>query len=142
MSEMREMDLGTGFIHPQVVNGRSLWMDSGLTTLIDKLQNGDPALGWEGDPRLALFMDEGDRWVLSRLEADGEYRDICKSRPGLPLDERLIMRLMEHDGRRGFDPAAATDEYRPQDQWTARDDEMRNALEKVYWGASKDLGVV
>ena len=46
------------------------------------------------------------------------------------------------DGRRGFDPAAATDEYRPQDQWTARDDEMRNALEKVYWGASKDLGVV
>ncbi len=98
MSEMREMDLGTGFIHPQVVNGRSLWMDSGLTTLIDKLQNGDPTLGWEGDPRLALFMDDNDRWVLSRLEADGEYRDICKSRPGLPRDGRRIMRLME-DGK-------------------------------------------
>jgi len=140
MSEQREITLEPGFVHPQVVDGRTLWMDSGLRNLIDKLHNGDPALGWEGDPRLALYM-EGDTWVLSRYEADGTYRDVCKSRPGLALDERLIVRLMEHDMRRGFDPSKAL-EYDPMRQWTENDDRLREALEKTYWSAANDLGIV
>lgn len=73
--------------------------------IVDKLNHGDPALGWEGDPRLALYQ-EGDVWVLYRLEADGELRPVMRSKPGLPLDERIIIRLVEQDQRRGFDPVA------------------------------------
>lgn len=139
----RELTYSAGeLVHPPQVNGRGLWTSPEVERIVDKLQNGDPTLGWEGDPRLALYVTEDGRWSVERYEADGEYRTVCVSRPGLHLDERLIKRLVKHDQRRGFDPVAAVQEYRPQDQWTERDDAMREGLEKVYHGAAKDLGIV
>lgn len=96
---MRE-NTATGITFPEWVDGRRLWFDPGVRAIIDKLQNGDPTLGWEGDPRLTLYIEDG-RWVLYRMEADEQMRPVCYSRPGLELDERLIRRLVEHDNRRG-----------------------------------------
>ena len=107
---MRE-NSALGLAHPEWVDGKRLWTDPGIRSIVDKLHNGDPALGWEGDPRLALYFepepgsDEG-RWVLYRMEHDNVMRPIMRSRPGMELDERMILHLMAHDTRRGFDPAS------------------------------------
>lgn len=140
-ASQREITLAPSeIIHPSVVNGRNLWLGSGVDELIYKLHYGDPTLGWEGDPRLALYLDD-DCWVLERLEADDTYRTVCRSRPGVTLDNRLIVLLMEHDQRRGFDVEAVA-EFRPFDAFTERDEAMREGLERVYHGAAKDLGEV
>ncbi len=142
----REITLTPGFIHPQVVDGKVLWLDSGIRDLVHKMHYGDPVIGWEGDPRLAIYLDQDrttgeDVWTVERLESDGVYRTVCRSRPGLALDERLLLRLMEHDTRRGFDPASL-EAFTPQEGNTERDDQLRNALEKAYWCAANDLGEV
>lgn len=89
----------TSLAHPIHVGGRSLWVDGAMTDLIDKLHNGDPIRGWEGDPRLAVYWND-PRWEIWRLEDDNEYRMVCRSAPGVPFDERLIDRLCEWDMRR------------------------------------------
>lgn len=146
----REISIAANeMIHPQVVNGRNLWLGAGVSELIRKLHYGDPTLGWEGDPRLALYIEKDprtaeDRWVLSRYEADGEYRDILRSRPGVTLDERLIIRLMEHDTRRGFNPVDVVEQaYDPAGgPLTAADEQAMEGLERAYHGLRKDLGEV
>jgi hypothetical protein len=104
----------TGLIHPEWVGGRRLWVD---TLLIDKLHYGDPVRGWEGDLRLAVYWNEPElRWELWRLEADGEYRIIARSLPGIPFDERVIDSLIAWDRRRRpvslHDEIATTNERR------------------------------
>lgn len=87
---------------------------------VDALYHGAPDLGWEGDERLCLYKNDEARAVcLVRLEADGEYRLVC--RRDATSDERLflgtdllgpqainqlIRHLIAHDSRRGFDAAA------------------------------------
>lgn len=123
-----------------MVNGKMLWTSPEVADMVDRLQNGDPTLGWEGDPRLALYWREDGRWEVSRYE-NGQYSTVCVSRPGVALDARLIMRLVEHDHRRGFDPLAILDEYRP-GMSDGQESKLKESLEKVYAGAAKDLGVV
>lgn len=104
---VREITYGAGeLVHPQHLNGKTQFISSEVEDIIHKLHYGDPVLGWAGDPRLALYHDEGGSWVLERYEADGQYRTVTRSRPGLPLDERLLIHLMQHDmrGHGGFDP--------------------------------------
>src|SRR5437660_1245652 len=104
----RELTLApTQITHPQHLEGRSVWADPEVQDLMDRLHNGDPTLGWEGDGRLALYRAPGRRWELWRLENDGEYRLIMRSKPGLHLDNRLIMHLVAHDSRRGFNAGEA-----------------------------------
>ncbi len=136
---IREITLGADeLVHPQVLNGRPQFVSNEAADLIHKMHYGDPTIGWQGDPRLALYHDAGGRWVLERLEADGVYRPVCRSRPGLPLDERLLFHLMRHDMRHhdGFDPDALEEADRPYD----RDDERLNeAIERFAHGLQKDL---
>jgi len=70
-----------------------------MASLIDKLHHGDPVRGWEGDPRLAVYWAP-PCWEIMRLEADGQYRMVCKSKAGVPFDERLIEALVAHDRQR------------------------------------------
>lgn len=133
---VREITYAPGeLIHPTVKDGRNLWISPEVERLIHKLHYGDPTLGWEGDPRLALYRD-GESWVLERLEADGQYRVVCRSRPGLSLDERLIQRLVEHDHRRGFDPSTLADNSGATSQ--EEYDRMAEAMERVAWGIHRD----
>lgn len=90
-----------GIVHPEWVDGRRLWVDGSMRDLIDRLHNGDPVLGWEGDPRLAVYWNQPtQRWELWRLEDDNEYRFVCRSAPGVPFDVRVIHALIEWDVRR------------------------------------------
>lgn len=69
--------------------------------LIDRLHFGDPVIGWEGDERLAVYYDgEERRWEVMRLEDDGVYRLVCRSKPDVIFDERLLWRLCEWDRNR------------------------------------------
>jgi len=88
-----------GMIHPEHVGGRSLWMDAGMTELIDKLHYGDPVIGWEGDERLAVYWND-PRWEIWRCEVDNKYRMVCRSKPGVLFDERVLMQLRDYDSRR------------------------------------------
>jgi hypothetical protein len=132
-----------GIAHPEWVEGRRLWIDPEVQALVDKLHYGDPTIGWEGDERLALYREDGDRWLLMRLEHDGEYRPVCRSRPGLPLDERLIMHLVAHDARRGVNPADKADAAnaavtKELDYQSTQ--KVHSAAEKLQWALRRDLG--
>lgn len=63
-----------------------------------KLHHGDGVKGWEGDPRLEIYWDaERERWEVWRLEDDNVPRFVCRSQPGVPLDDRLIDNLLAWD---------------------------------------------
>lgn len=90
-----------GLVHPEIVEGRRVWLDPVMADVIDKLHNGDPTKGWDGDPRLEVYFEPIEqRWELWRLEDDNVYRMTCRSQPGVPFDERLIEHLVAHDRRR------------------------------------------
>lgn len=127
---------------PTVQNGRGLWLDPEVQSIVDMLHNGVPALGWEGDERLALYRTEDGRWELWRLEDDGEMRCVCRSRPGMRLDETLIMRLVEHDSRKRdvmADLIRDNDALEDRRQKEAID-ALMEPMDKVLWGVVKDVG--
>lgn len=90
-------------IHPQVINGRQIWLDTGMDDLIHKIQHGDPVLGWEGDERLAVYATPnpaGMVFELWRLEDDEQYRHVMHTQPGDPFDHNVIRWLVMNDKRR------------------------------------------
>ena len=102
-----------GILHPQVIDGRVEWFDSGMQDVIDKIHNGDPTKGWEGDERLAVYRSRtpaGDVYELMRLEDDGEYRRVVATQPGDPFDDAIITWLVQNDRRRKPDHWSIADE--------------------------------
>ena len=90
---------------PELHQGELLWVNRDL---IDKIEHGDPTLGWEGDNRLAVFLEQRspEVWALYRLEDDGYWRHVVRTEEGVPFDERVIHWLCQNDIRRkpaGFD---------------------------------------
>lgn len=91
------------FDHPVLMNGAVLIDDP----VADRLRQGDPAVGWEGDMRLGLYLHRGRRqWELWRFEHDATYHQIkaigadgCR---GIDAVGQLIVWLITHDSRRGF----------------------------------------
>lgn len=129
-----------GFMHPEWVDGRKLWIDPEVKRIVDMMQLGAPELGWEGDPFLALYRGEGRTWVVNRYEND-TYHTVCVSKPGLTLDERLIKRLVEHDLRRRTAQSiqAEVDKHNAAIEKKAEENVLE-AMRKVYWQAGKDTG--
>ena len=113
-------------------------MSPEVEEFVRTMHYGDPALGWEGDPRLALYRD-GESWVVQRYESDGRYTIVARSRPGIALDKGFFLHLMAHDHRRGFNPEEAVQEWQPSEGSLQR---TREGLERVYHAAAKDLGYV
>jgi len=114
--------------------------------IIDRLHYGDPTLGWEGDERLALYRTEDHRWLLVRFEEDGSESIVCRSGPDTPLDRSLIIRLIQHDARRGQDGEAVlarvldhNDRLEEERTQTLVDD-LVGARERVDWEIGKELG--
>lgn len=112
--------------------------------LVARLHNGVPTLGWAGDPRLCVaFHRPTQRWELVRLERDGQYRIICRSKPGMAFPDNLIQSLVAHDGRRGYhvgrDIMAHNDKLQA-DKDAAGDARLREIKEKVYYAVGKDVG--
>lgn len=147
---MRELSLAKNeLIHPQTINGKRLMIDPEVQDLVDRLHNGDPTLGWEGDPRLALTggrdpLTGVNYWELVRFE-NGQYNVVARSRPGLKLDRSLIMHLVAHDlRRRTMDEVNAEidrhNEALTKAAETAAQEKAADRLAKVYWAAGLDIG--
>lgn len=136
--------------HPAVrrdAHGRvvELWLDPAVQDVVDRLRNGDPSCGWEGDERLALYMEQvpGRRepsWVLERLEDDGVYRVVTRSRPGADL-RKLPQVLVEHDRQRGFDAYLAVEAHNAAlhaRKDAEAGDRMAARLDRVVWSINRD----
>lgn len=110
---MRELTLGR-IRHPDPLR-LNQW-DTDARELVedpvaDRLAKGDPTLGWEGDDRLALYINHTRGcWELLRCERDGQYR-ITMALPGFVRGydavPQMIHQLVGTDTRRGFDPHKA-----------------------------------
>ena len=114
---------------------------------IDKLQNGDPTIGWEGDPNLWVESvdNTGVRYFELwgwKLDGSGKYR-VCESDPDTPFDERLLVKLCEIDGKRNpnrdihaevvaHNDKLDADQQATQDEWVAEEiaPRLRRALQK------------
>ena len=139
---MRE-NTAAGIVHPEILDGRAIWKAPEIEDLIHRLHFGDATLGWSGDPALALYRSADKRWELWRLESDGQYRMVMRSRPGLALDNRVIMHLVAHDVRRGYNVHnALTAHNAAVDAEKERRDVERTTekLERVYHALGRDTG--
>jgi hypothetical protein len=127
--------------HPELMpNGSLVWVDGdSVGELVDRLQRGSPAHGWEGDPRLVVTYHAGhDQWEVWRYEADGQYRLVAPlGPPGCPIDvERAIVGLMEMDRRRGFDAGAhlvAHNDANDERRVAERAEEVAEGVRKLGW---------
>lgn len=78
---------------------------------LDPLTQGAADLGWEGDPRLVVYLNQlTDRFFLYRLEDDNQYRGVAQLPAGGEITpanvNQLCRMLVRTDQRRGFDPVA------------------------------------
>lgn len=119
---------------------------------VQPLRKGDPTFGWEGDTRLALYLDvAGSAWELWRLEWDGVWRRCCtlealsKAQPlgfrGPDAVAQMIGWLVAHDARRGFDPGRAVRAQVEQSEGEkdrARADWSEEAAMRLRHGLLKD----
>lgn len=113
--------------------------------VVRPLQEGAPDLGWEGDQRLVVYLCKPtQQFVLWRLEHDGEYRPCAVLPPNASMSPQninaLIVRLIEHDTRRGYD--AYTDVTDQQEKAAkAAEQDRRAAVEqfadKLHYGLSR-----
>jgi len=128
--------------HPDFLHGRSI---VNLHELADRIQKGDPAVGWEGDPRICLAKyrdpDTREEWYeLWRLEHDGEYRKIARLRGDLD-PSNVTRRLVENDTRRGFDVKEAVDRHNAkveEARLAPSREKLSAAAEKLAWALKRD----
>lgn len=128
--------------HPVLMDGGVLIDDA----VADRLQRGDPTVGWEGDTRLALYLNRHRRqWELWRLESDGQYRPAkvlsTEGRRGIDAVGELLLWLVTHDGRRGYkviDSSMVDHDQAAADRAYAADQHMSEAAERVAHGLIMD----
>lgn len=111
------------------------------------LTEGSPAMGWEGDPRLAVYLDvPAQRFSLWRLEADNQYRPTAWMPEGAEITpdsmNQLIQRLIDSDRNRGVNVGAevmAHNEAVYQEQDDFIHDWVHGEIgPKLYWAFDKD----
>lgn len=98
-------------MHPEFINGKRVWLDPSVAEINRLMQEGDPTLGWPGDPRLVLVTygeGRGRRWGVERFQ-NGDYVPVCQSKPGERLDRGLIVFLRDHAVELGYDVVAESD---------------------------------
>lgn len=138
--------------HPETLRGHDEL--AGYSYLIDRVdgplgqpfRHGAPALGWEGDLRLQLYWDGSEaRYVLMRLEHDGQYRAVTATKQHTILNDekvnQVIRRLVQTDTRRGFDVKATVDSHNAAiDREKARveGDKHENMADKLRWALKRD----
>lgn len=113
-----------------------------MNELLDRLQNGDPARGWEGDPRFTLAWNKVERrWELWRREHDEQYRLFARSPLDHPFPIDIIDEIVAHDTRRGFDPKAYVDAHNAavEAEKAYQRSQIRGpSIEKLAWALKRD----
>jgi len=124
---------------------------------IDQIRNGDPTLGWGGDPRLVLAYNNGlnQRWELLRHEPVRNHPNrhvmVLAGPPGAEINQAainlLIRRLVEADTHRAGN--SHVDQMNEIIKHNERLEKQRveegaaataDALAKFYYEAGKALG--
>lgn len=135
--------MSAGLVLPAYINGQQTWMAEADPEIVKLLQEGDPTIGWEGDPRLYIRRNNyTGGWTVWRLCEDGQERAICSSKASHNLDKSLLIRLRDHDSRKVdvFQKVDKQNTAAKKAQDTAQEEFVHEMLEKVYWAAAKDLG--
>ena len=126
------------------------FIDDGTWMLVDHptvrpLQDGEPTLGWDGDPRLAVYLHlQSECFVVWRLEANGEYLPVAQYGLGQSITpesiNQTIRDLIRTDSRRGFDPYDAVIEAQnivDRHQETDRQAQVHELADKMLYGLSR-----
>ena len=118
--------------------------------VVDRISKGDSILGWEGDARLAMYLNQRDRrWELWRLEADNVYRKTTSVptdvKTGIDAVGWMIQKLVECDSRRRT-TSLADELFAEEAKRRAQVDRelsefSRESAERIAFGLEKD-GVV
>lgn len=112
----------------------------------DSIKDGDAVLGWGGDQRLQLYLNQKfGSWELWRLEGNGEYQLTwawdARMCPAIDITPTAIQWLIEHDQTRGYDvvkDVVGTYDLRELEKQKAKDEFLDEASDAVAWGLKKD----
>lgn len=110
----------------------------------DRLRNGDPTLGWSGDPDLSLVLNvKAQEWEVWRVGATGREMH-CPVKPGagVPI-QSLIREIVKHDTRH-VDVLRLVEDTNAQvdrDRDAAFREKTGEAGYKLAHALSKDLGL-
>lgn len=129
-------------MHPEVIDGEWLRVDH---PVLDPLRFGEPTLGWEGDPRLVVYLYGPTRqFTLWRLEDDGQYRPVGHLPAGASLTpesvNQAIRWLISIDTRRGFDPyeyAVESSEAREREVARTYRDRLAHMADRLLFALSR-----
>lgn len=121
------------------VAGRAL-IEGDVHDIIRRLEHGDPTLGWEGDPSLALVanVETGEYEVWGRDATGAEYIAITHPR----CDASLIRKLVASDNRRQgvLERAVAAHEAGQRDRDRADEERLELMADRLQFGLMRDLG--
>jgi hypothetical protein len=102
------MENTSGIWVPRDFNGMTLYEDPIIGTITHKLRFGDPGLGWDGNAGLGIYIGPYIDWRTGEnlgtswqvwMFGQGEPYMCMRATPGMHLDERVIIKLMETDTR-------------------------------------------
>jgi hypothetical protein len=137
---IRELTLAT-VDHPLRIGADWLRVDH---PTVRPLQDGAPTLGWEGDPRLVMYLHgPSETFVVWRLEADGEYRPVGHHSGVLTPDHinQVIRALISVDQHRGpvdpYETVIAAQDAQDRERERIRRDWSADFADKLHFGLSR-----
>lgn len=104
------MSLASLTLATRTADGRRCMMESDVLDICRRVTEGDPSVGWAGDPDLWVELDQAtNTFVVCRYDPrTGGPMDVTRWSP--PLTAGLLIRLRDADTRRpGNDPLARMD---------------------------------
>lgn len=121
-------------------DGTTVTVTGDVCDIADRLRNGDPTLGWDGDPDLLLFYNTGtDRFeVWAPDERMEPYLAVSHPR----CDASLIRRVADADNRRrtAVDRVTDANTKAQADAEAARAERFDEVADKLHHALRQDLG--
>jgi hypothetical protein len=121
-------------------DGTNLVVEGDVHDIARRLHEGDPTLGWAGDPNLLLFLNVAtgmfEVWAPdAHLEP---YLAVAHPR----CDASLIRRLVDADNRRetAYDRVVAANAKAEADAAQVRADHQEEVADRLHHALRKDLG--
>jgi len=122
-------------------SGRIAPIDAGNAIDIGtRIRDGDPTLGWEGDPNLSLCYDHdhGD-WVVTHVDLTGRpYIAVTHDR----CDVTLILKLIASDNQRTnpWEDVRKAREAAELRLAAELDEQLSDINQKARWAIRRDIG--